>query len=321
MKLQTTVDIDIARGKLSYQSGIMMLGSCFSANIGRRLEERKFDVTYNPLGTIYNPLSVVKSLELLESGRAIDACEMFYHNEQWGHFAFSTDFSSCDKEVALDAANSALQRGAGSLKRCDTLIITLGTAYSYSLVSTGETVANCHKFRSDNFDRRLLSVDVIVDALSEVLSRSFYRDKRVIFTVSPIRHLRDGLVENSVSKAHLLVAVAELRARFDNVEYFPAYEIFLDELRDYRFYDVDMVHPSQSGVEYVWERFRDVAFSQECKEHMQRVEGVVRDFNHRAKNPDSDAYRRFVSATIEKALAIEREVVGVDFSGEIDRLK
>ena len=319
MRLQTKVEVEIEGDIIDYSSKIFMVGSCFSANIGARLSERKFDVLYNPLGTVYNPKSIVDTLQLLRSKGGVERKSLFFHNEQWGHFSFNTDFSSDSQDGAIAAMDSALGRGAKQLEQCDMLIITLGTAYCYHLKDSGGVVSNCHKFRSDSFTRELLSVDSIVEEFSAIFNDDFYRDKRIIFTVSPIRHLKDGLVENSISKAHLLVAVSQLKEMFDNIDYFPAYEIFMDELRDYRFYGVDMVHPSDVGVEYIWERFSESVMSDSCRAQMKRVEGVVRDFNHRVKVPNSESYKKFVKTTLAKAQQLEKEFDMMDFSHEKEK--
>ena len=319
MELQTKVNIDIEGGVIDYNSKIFMVGSCFSTNIGKQLSSRKFDVLYNPLGTIYNPISIANTLSILRSNEQITEQDLFFKNEQWGHFSFNTEFSSENKTGALFAMNKAVESGRRHLQNSNIIIITLGTSYCYRYKLSGDIVSNCHKLKSDSFIRELLSVDDIINSLSAILDDEFYRAKRVIFTVSPIRHLKDGLIENSISKAHLLVAISKLKAQNKNVDYFPAYEIFIDELRDYRFYGVDMVHPSEAGVEYIWERFSKHLINEKTQGQMKRVEGVMRDFNHRVKFPESESHKKFVEKCLLKANVLEKELKVVDFSYEKEK--
>ena len=248
MKLQTTVDIKPSEWKIGYGDKILMLGSCFSDEIGRQMEERKMAVTCNPFGTLYNPLSIAQAIQKTELPALIE------HDGLWHSMAHHGSFSRATKEEAEKAVTNSIETMQRALVESTVVIVTFGTAWVYEM--DGKVVGNCHKMPEKWFRRRRLSVEEIIDAWQPVLAQ--YPDKKWLFTVSPIRHIRDGLHENQLSKATLLMAVDQMvNSTWPNGKwhYFPSYEILLDELRDYRFFADDLVHPSTLAVEYIWERF------------------------------------------------------------------
>ena len=256
MKLQTPVLDEKCKVGISYSDTIMMLGSCFTDNIGRQLENFGFNVCLNPFGTLYNPISILQSVKLLLSDRMItkeDCVGMgagaglvcsFYHH---------TSFARGTEEEFISNANEALQKARIFFKASNKVIITLGTSWCYRHVGTDRIVSNCLKRPGGEFVRERLSVAEVKEALSEMMSAC--PEKEFIFTVSPIRHLRDGAHGNQISKASLLLGIEEAKVNFPNTDYFPSYEIMMDELRDYRFYAEDMFHPTQQAVDYIRERF------------------------------------------------------------------
>ena len=274
MKLQTIVDIKPSEWKIGYEDTVLMLGSCFSDEIGRQMEERKMQVTCNPFGTLYNPLSIANAInyKLQITNHQLPLVE---HDGLWHSMAHHGSFSRATKEDAERAVAESVETMQQALEEATVVIVTFGTAWVYELtdermkeLTNERIVGNCHKMPEKWFRRRRLTVEEIVDAWQPILAQ--YGDKKWLFTVSPIRHIRDGLHENQLSKATLLMAVEELRAKSqepraerresraksqDRISYFPSYEIMLDELRDYRFYADDLVHPSSMAVEYIWERF------------------------------------------------------------------
>ena len=266
MKLQTTVDIKPSEWKIGYGDKILMLGSCFSDEIGRQMEERKMAVTCNPFGTLYNPLSIANAInyQLPITHHPLPLVE---HDGLWHSMAHHGSFSRATREETEKAVKESIEAMQRALDEATVVIVTFGTAWVYELRGDGlpvtgyGVVGNCHKMPENWFRRRRLTVEEIVEAWQPILAQ--YPDKRWLFTVSPIRHVRDGLHENQLSKATLLMAVEELIAKSqepraksqDRISYFPSYEIMLDELRDYRFYADDLVHPSSLAVEYIWERF------------------------------------------------------------------
>ena len=254
MKLQTIVDIKPSKWKIGYEDTVLMLGSCFSDEIGRQMEERKMSVTCNPFGTLYNPLSIAQAIHMTELPELVE------HDGLWHSMAHHGSFSRATKEEAEKAVAESIETMQRALKEATVVIVTFGTAWVYELSAISHQpsviVGNCHKMPEKWFSRRRLTVEEIVEAWQPVLVQ--YADKKWLFTVSPIRHVRDGLHENQVSKATLLMAVDQMvNSTLPNGKwhYFPSYEIVMDELRDYRFYADDLVHPSSMAVEYIWERF------------------------------------------------------------------
>lgn len=254
MKLQTIVDIKPSEWKIGYEDTVLMLGSCFSDEIGRQMEERKMQVTCNPFGTLYNPLSIANAIHMTELPELVE------HDGLWHSMAHHGSFSRATKEEAEKAVAESIETMQRALAEATVVIVTFGTAWVYELSAISHQpsviVGNCHKMPEKWFSRRRLTVEEIVEAWQPILAQ--YADKKWLFTVSPIRHVRDGLHENQVSKATLLMAVDQMvNSTWSNGkwQYFPSYEIVMDELRDYRFYADDLVHPSSMAVEYIWERF------------------------------------------------------------------
>ena len=249
MKLQTIVDITPSEWKIGYEDKILMLGSCFSDEIGAQMQQRYLQVTCNPFGTLYNPLSIAQALTMTEQPELVE------HEGLWHSMSHHGSFSRADKSEAESAVKASIETMQKALQEASVVIVTFGTAWVYEMkdertkMKGKRIVGNCHKLPESCFTRRRLTVEEIVEAWKPILAQ--YPDKHWLFTVSPIRHIRDGLHENQLSKATLLQAVEQLG------DYYPSYEIMLDELRDYRFYADDLVHPSSLAVNYIWERFVD----------------------------------------------------------------
>lgn len=283
LKLQTPVDVGRSRVPVSYGSRILMLGSCFADGIGQIMTDMGFDVRVNPFGTLYNPVSVVNSVGRLSSAIpfAEDECvQLGAGSELFCSFSHHTAAARATKESFLADANAALSRDAVFFADADTVVVTLGTAWVFKRVLTGEVVSNCLKRDAREFTRERLSVKMCTVLLESLVTR--FPDKRFIFTVSPIRHLKDGAAGNSLSKATLLLAVdAAVSAHPDRCDYFPAYEIMTDELRDYRFYAEDMVHPSSQAVNYIWERFCDFALAPSDRDLLERKRKAFLQSRHR----------------------------------------
>lgn len=270
MKLQTIVDIKPSEWKIGYEDKILLLGSCFSDEIGAQMQQRYMQVTCNPFGTLYNPLSIAQAINLQIFNSSNCKLPLVEHDGLWHSMAHHGSFSRPTKEEAEEAVNESIVAMQKALNEATVVIVTLGTAWVYEM--NGDVVGNCHKLPEKLFTRRRLSVEEIVAAWRPILEQ--YKDKHWIFTVSPIRHIKDGLHENQLSKATLLMAVEELgntENRVQNTEritYFPSYEILLDELRDYRFYADDLVHPSSLAVSYIWERFVDTFCTNQTKNEL-----------------------------------------------------
>lgn len=253
MKLQTTVDIKPSKWQIGYEDKIFLLGSCFSDEIGAQMKQRHLSVTCNPFGTLYNPLSIAQAMQMKELP------ELVQHEGLWHSMAHHGSFSRADRNEAETAIRQSIETMQQAIQEATVFIITFGTAWVYEMKDEGfpvtgcGVVGNCHKLPESCFTRRRLTVEEIVAAWQPVIAQ--YPDKHWLFTVSPIRHIKDGLHENQLSKATLLLAIEELKTHQSSISYFPSYEILLDELRDYRFYADDLVHPSGMAVNYIWERF------------------------------------------------------------------
>ena len=272
MKLQTIVDIKPSEWKIGYEDKILLVGSCFADSIGQMMAQRELNVTCNPFGTLYNPLSIAQAINAKISKCENEKIPLIYHDGLWHSMAHHGAFSRPTREEAEEAVRQSIQNMQRALEEATVVIITFGTAWVYQMANDkspitndkwqmANVVANCHKMPEQWFTRRRLTVDEIVRTWMLITAR--YPDKHWLFTVSPIRHIRDGLHENQLSKATLLMAVEQL-----NHAYFPSYEIMLDELRDYRFYADDLVHPSQMAVEYIWERFIEAYCTPQTRNEM-----------------------------------------------------
>lgn len=341
MEFTTKVNIKPFGRKIDYSMNGLSVGSCFAENIAAKLRSAKFRIVSNPFGVLYNPYSVADTIDSISSGRVFTEDDLVREGDVWSCFSFHGSFSSTDPQKALDAMNAAVKEGQKALRQADYVILTFGTAWVYELdpdygeaagadeslimrakrivreMARPKVVANCHKFPAKAFSRRRLTVAEVVDIYSLLLD-TVLAGKQVIMSVSPVRHVKDGLEENSVSKATLLLAVSELAAKYDDVEYFPSFEIVSDELRDYRFYKEDMVHPSDQAVEYIWQKFMETAFSKKTIDTVGEVRSVVAATEHRPFNPDSAAHRRFLRSMLKKAETLQKKCPAVDLSREIE---
>ena len=256
MDFRTTIKIDPLSEPIKHSDKLMLIGSCFSDSIGARFTAAMMAASVNPLGTLYNPMSIATAVERITRCRLVQPEELFEANGVWNCFDFHSAFSSATAEGALQRMNSAITAAHEHLKGCKYVFLTLGTAITYSL--NGVVVGNCHKLPAAQFERRMCTVGEVTDALEAAVKmlREVNMAVKVIFTVSPIRHIADGLSANSLSKSTLRVAVGEITAQMPDCLYFPSYEIVIDDLRDYRFYAADMLHPSEVAVNYIWEQLR-----------------------------------------------------------------
>lgn len=294
------------------------MGSCFTSNVGKQLQDLKFAVRHNPTGILFDPYSVVRHLrDALESHTYTEA-DLTPQHEIWHSLNHHTDFSATDATETLHRINTAVANTGTFLKQADVLFITLGSAYHYCLAQGGERVANCHRFPSQTFTKHLAEVDEIVSRFTQLIAdiRRQNHGLNLVFTVSPVRHIREGVVNNNRSKARLLEAVHRLCETLPGAYYFPAYELVIDVLRDYRFYDVDLVHPNYAATHYVFEQFRQTFFSPETQALCDRIREVVTAARHRPGFPDTEAHRKFLAANREKIKALEGLTPLVGWEGE-----
>lgn len=265
MKLQTIVDIAPSKWQIGYEDKILLVGSCFADSIGQMMQQRALQVTCNPFGTLYNPLSIAQALQMTEMPPLVE------HDGLWHSMAHHGSLSRADKHEAEQAVSDSIQTMQTALNEATVVIVTFGTAWGYEMSNqhsaiSNQIVGNCHKIPAEQFSRRRLSTDEILQTWQPLIAR--YPDKHWLFTVSPIRHVKDGLHENQLSKATLLQAVEAISGQPSAVSYFPSYEIMLDELRDYRFYAEDLVHPSPVAVQYIWERFIEAYCTPQTRNEM-----------------------------------------------------
>ncbi|MGK0389250.1 MAG: hypothetical protein ACI94Y_001990 [Maribacter sp.] len=314
--------LHIPKGKeISYNDIIVSIGSCFAENMGNKLEEGKFDIRSNSFGILYNPISIKDAILRIISNQPFSASEVFLHQDLWHSWMHHGRFSSVSKETALFMMNSSLVEAHQQLKKANRLIITLGTAYVYRKKVDGEVVANCHKVPSSEFDKIRLTVDEVYDALRDALVAltSFNPTIEIIITVSPVRHIRDGIIESQRSKAILLLAAEQL-CKKEDTGYFPSYEIMMDELRDYRFYAEDMIHPSAIAIDYIWEKFRSTYFDSQTATHYKNVLKITKGFQHKILHPNTKEHLHFLEKQVEKASNIMKEIP-VNFNKEIANSK
>lgn len=301
MDFRTTIKTTENQGIMHHSDAMMLIGSCFSDNIGAKLTGAMMNVDVNPFGTIYNPMSISAAVERIVSGRVVEGHELFSANGVWNSYSFHSRYSLPDREAAINHMNSRIEAAHHHLAKCQTLVVTLGTAIVYRLKATGEVVANCHKVPQHEFSRKMESAEAITAVLNGMVEtlHGYNPELRVVFTVSPIRHIADGLATNSLSKATLRVAVAAVcRAHKQCATYFPAYEIMLDDLRDYRFYATDMVHPSEVAVEYIWQAFQATYFDDHSAQAIARCERVTKRLRHRPMSANREVVDRFNTDTL-----------------------
>lgn len=323
MNFTTPVAIPKSERFISYDQKLLLLGSCFVENVGARLLRNKFRADVNPFGILYNPFSVASSLERLMAVQPFTVTDLFEDNGIWHSFSHHSRFSDTDPTLCMEKINKRYSRGAGTLKDAGWMLITWGTAFVYTHRETGRIVSNCHKLPEKIFDRRMLSAEEIAECWEALLNRLlvFNPGMQIILTVSPIRHLKDGAHANQVSKGALLAAADRLTRTFPAVRYFPSYEIMMDELRDYRFYAPDMVHPSEVAVEYIWERFTETFFSAETLQLMNEWGRLSKSLQHKPLNPASSAYKDFIMQNLLKLKKMREKYPFFEIESEITFLE
>lgn len=320
MELMTRVETPRCEEGLRHSDGTLVLGSCFADNIGGRLKDDKFDVVVNPFGTLYNPASICAHLLRCLSEREYQAGdgELLYSDGLWHSWMHHSTFSDPDRDALLARMNEALHTTAQQLRSARWLIVTFGTAYTYRLKDSGLLVANCHKQPDALFVRQRLAAVDIVDMWTTALQllHSVNSGLQVIMTVSPIRHRRDGLHQNQLSKAELLIATDQLAGGFNL--YFPSYEIMMDELRDYRYYADDLVHPSALAVELLYERFTHSFVPEQEQRLTEQCRAIRQVLNHRPQNPESPQYRQLIEKQLQLIQDLQAAHPQLDWQAEIE---
>lgn len=317
MKFRTEIAIRPSDSKIDHRTKILTIGSCFASNVAERLVQGGFKVCANPLGEMFNVCSVAATIGRLAESKCFGPDDLHQRGDMWFSYDSHGAFDGTRPEVVLSGLNKAVEQGAEALRNAEWVFITLGTAWVYGLVESGCVVANCHKMPAERFERKRLSVSDVVDVLLSLVDGPL-KGKRVVLTVSPVRHLADGLEGNAISKATLRVAVEEVvKSRSESVSYFAAYEAVIDDLRDYRYTAADLSHPSEEAVAYVWELFQRCYFAPETEALAARMSEIKRAVSHRPLHPESEEYMRFCRAMVRKAEALAAEHAEVDLSAEI----
>lgn len=323
--------LDIEMKKLplpiSYGQKIMLTGSCFTEHIGNALSDLKFSVLQNPNGILFGPDAVCRSLSSYIGNQQYNPTDLFYLNETWASWQHHSRFSNVNAEVALQVINNSQHDAHVFLKEANWLIITLGSSFSYELTAQAETasytkgegVANCHRAPAQWFHKVMLEIPQIITLLEGSMKEllSFNKKLNIIFTVSPVRHIRDGVVENNRSKARLIESVHHIVDKYEQAFYFPAYELVIDVLRDYRFFDIDLVHPNYPATEFVLEKFTENCIAGESQELMKEIRKIVIARKHKAFQPDTKAHQQFLINHFEKTKALQQKFPFLDLKEEL----
>ena len=317
MKLQTNIKLEKQpHHQIDYSSKLMLLGSCFSENIGGKFEYFKFQSKINPFGILFHPVALENLITRSINQDFYAEDELIYHNEIWSCFDAHSKLNSVLKDDLLSKLNEQIKLMHQQINASTHVIITLGTAWVYRYIATDKIVANCHKIPQKQFQKELLSINDIVASLENIIAliRSLNPKVNFIFTVSPVRHLKDGFVENNRSKAHLLSAIHQVVEPRKQLFYFPSYEIMMDELRDYRYYNQDMIHPNNVAVEYIWEKFKTVWLAEDAIGISQKVVNIQTKKAHRPFNPNSDAHQKFLVNLQLEIEDIQKEFPHIKFN-------
>jgi len=315
LNFRTQIPLQKERNQIDYNSNLSLVGSCFSENISKKLNYYKFKSFSNPFGILFNPVAIEKLITNAINEKQYSENDIFKLNERWHCFDAHSDLSSSDKNELLQNLNTAVKRTNKELTEASHIIITLGTSWVYRFIENDAIVGNCHKVPQKKFLKELLSVEEIFASLDNIVTliKSINTTVNIVFTVSPVRHLKDGFVENSQSKAHLLAAIHQIINPKNQLFYFPSYEIMLDDLRDYRFYNIDMVHPNETAVNYIWELFKQVWISENTTSVMKEVEIIQKGLAHKAFNPDSKQHQQFLE-DLHLKISTLKEQFNIDFT-------
>lgn len=329
MQFFTSINIKPLQPPISHEDNILLIGSCFTEHIGNYLMDVKFNALQNPNGILFDPLSVCYSLVSYIHNEQYTEDDLFCLNEAWHSWQHHSRFSNPDKDECLRIINESQNEAHHFLKKTNWLIITLGSSFAYKLSAEAATefikgerkeVANCHKAPAQTFIKHLCTIDETVTALDGTIHQLFHFNPnvKIIFTISPVRHLRDGVVENNRSKARLIEAVHHLVTKFDKLYYFPAYELVIDVLRDYRFYDVDLAHPNYAATQFVLEKFSESCFDASTQELMKEIKNIIVAKNHTPFNPQSQQHKKFLQIYFEKTKNLQQQYPWLDFIKEME---
>lgn len=320
MNFFSQIDIKPLPVSITHEHKIMLVGSCFTEHIGNSLLDLKFSILQNPNGILFETESVTRSLVSYIKNQQYTDADLFHYNELWQSWNHHSRFSNPSKDEALAGINQSQASAHAFLKEADWLIITLGSSFVYRLTKENRFVANCHKAPGQWFTKHLIPIDDQISLLDNTIHQLFHfnRKLKIIFTISPVRHLRDGVVENNRSKARLLETVHHLVNKFDRLFYFPAYELVIDVLRDYRFYDIDLAHPNYAATQFVMEKFTDYAFNEPTKVLLKDIRQIVIAKNHKPFHAGSQQHKQFLKQHYEKTNQLLEQYPHLDLAAELE---
>lgn len=309
MQFRTEIPIPKNIYPIDYSSKVTSLGSCFAVNMSEKLDYYKFQNSCNSFGILFHPLAIEKFIEYAVSKKRFTEKDIFFHNERWHCYDAHSDLSNADPLELLNDLNTIIQSTRKELSETTHIIITYGTAWVYQNNESNAIVANCHKVPQKQFEKQLLSIAVIQKSIQNTIDliQSVNPEAKIVFTVSPVRHIKDGFVENQLSKSHLIAAIHQvLLTEYCQLytEYFPSYEIMMDELRDYRFYAEDMLHPSQVAIDYIWKRFKETNISEAALATIEEVENIQKSLSHKPFNPSSESHQKFEAKLKDKIVTL-----------------
>lgn len=315
MQLSTKIPVQTGNKPIDYQSEVVLLGSCFAENMGAKFEYFKFKNFQNPFGILFHPSAIERLVENALNKKEYTSSDIFCHQDLWHSFDAHSKLSNVSPDALIQTLNTQLEETFAQLHKASHIIITLGTAWVYEALASGKYVANCHKVPQKEFQKKLLSISDIESSLQHIIAQiqNINRQATIIFTISPVRHIKDGFVENTQSKSHLFAALHAVISRSSNCHYFPSFEIVMDELRDYRFYKRDMIHPNELAIDYIWEKFKEAWISKDVDTLMTRIDTVQKGLQHKAFQPNSDAYRKFKAHLEEEQLQLKQIVGHISF--------
>jgi len=324
LSFRTELKIPKSDYLIRYDSKILFIGSCFSVEIGKKLSKLRFNVLQNPSGITFNPVSILTTIRACTLGNSLPTDDFFLYNGLWRHSDFHGSFNHSDKDTCAFIAQKSINKAHSFINNIPNVVITLGTAYVYEEIKSNHIVNNCHKRPSQEFKKRLLSIEDITKSLKEsisLLSEASEQQIHYIITVSPVRHIKDGIIENQRSKSRLIEATHTIAEEYDNISYFPAYELLLDDLRDYRFYGRDLVHPSEEAVDYIYDKFQSTYLSDDDAELRQQISQINDGLNHKPLFPNTDDHKAFVVKLISRIERLMKEYPFISYEMELEKLK
>ncbi|MDR7372791.1 GSCFA domain-containing protein [Flavobacterium aquidurense] len=316
MQFRTQIPLLKSNNPIDYNSKVLSFGSCFAENMAEKFDYFKFQNETNPFGIIFNPVSIEKVIERAVHEKEFTEKDIFFHNERWHSFEVHSDLSNSDRQELLETLNKAISETHKQLKEASHIIITYGTSWIYRNLESDEIVANCHKVPQKQFAKELLPVDVIQKSIQNTIAliQTLNPNVNFIFTISPVRHIKDGFAENQLSKSHLFTGLhSTFDFRLSTMNYFPSYEIMMDELRDYRFYAEDMLHPNQVAIDFIWQKFVENYMTSESITIMQEVSEIQKSLRHRSFNQDSVQHQKFLANLQQKINSLREKLPQVKF--------